>query len=183
MNPYQALNIELTATADEITRAYRKAAAGAHPDNQQTGDAQKFQEIARAYSILGDETKRSIYDQTGIAIGEDTLADQAILLLVDLVGEIVMDGRTVNLLFDLRIALKNTVGGTQRAITRIEKSMMDIEARWAGADSLRKSVLANLKSRADALRAQGAVHRRAEEMLKDVRYGEKSVGERGFHSS
>jgi DnaJ-class molecular chaperone len=59
-NYYQILGIEKTATADDIKRAFRRLASQHHPDKG--GDTIKFQEIQEAYGVLGDETKRSEYD-------------------------------------------------------------------------------------------------------------------------
>jgi DnaJ-class molecular chaperone len=57
---YAALGVSRTATADEIKRAFRRLASQHHPDKG--GDTAKFQAIQEAYSTLGDEQKRSEYD-------------------------------------------------------------------------------------------------------------------------
>ena len=57
---YAALGVPRTATADEIKRAFRRLASQHHPDKG--GDTQKFQAIQAAYATLGDEQKRSEYD-------------------------------------------------------------------------------------------------------------------------
>jgi molecular chaperone DnaJ len=64
-NYYDVLGVAETATAKEITRAYRKLARQHHPDAN-AGDAkseEKFKEISAAYDVLGDETKRKEYDE------------------------------------------------------------------------------------------------------------------------
>ena len=56
-----------TATADEIRKAFRKAARKYHPDVN-PGDKkaeEKFKEISEANDVLSDEKKRKIYDQFG----------------------------------------------------------------------------------------------------------------------
>lgn len=66
-NYYEILGVPKTASQAQIKKAYRKLAMKYHPDRNQ-GDVtakEKFQEIAHAYDILGDETKRSRYDQHG----------------------------------------------------------------------------------------------------------------------
>jgi DnaJ homolog subfamily C member 9 len=68
INPYAVLKIGPTATAADIRSAYRKLALQWHPDKQQKNKEEahtKFQEIAFAYAILSDETRRKRYDTTG----------------------------------------------------------------------------------------------------------------------
>jgi DnaJ homolog subfamily C member 9 len=68
INPYTVLAIPNTATAAEIRGAYRKLALQWHPDKHQDSKEEasvKFQEIAFAYAVLNDETRRRRYDNTG----------------------------------------------------------------------------------------------------------------------
>lgn len=62
---YDILGVSKSASADEIKRAYRKKAHQHHPDKG--GESEKFKEINEAYQVLGDERKRSAYDQFGHA--------------------------------------------------------------------------------------------------------------------
>ncbi|HEY2039448.1 MAG TPA: J domain-containing protein [Edaphobacter sp.] len=64
---YGILGIKKAATADEIRKAFRKAARKYHPDVN-PGDKkaeEKFKEISEANDVLSDEKKRKIYDQFG----------------------------------------------------------------------------------------------------------------------
>ena len=66
---YEVLEIEKSASLDDIKKAYRKKAIQFHPDkNQGNKDAEdKFKEAAEAYSVLSDDQKRKMYDQYGHA--------------------------------------------------------------------------------------------------------------------
>ncbi|MDD4816282.1 MAG: DnaJ domain-containing protein, partial [Clostridia bacterium] len=73
---YEILGIEKNASADEIKSAYRKLAKKYHPDINKAPEAQtKFKEINEAYEVLGDETKKSNYDQFGSAEGQPNFED------------------------------------------------------------------------------------------------------------
>jgi len=59
MDPYKTLGVSEDTDQKEIKKAYRKLAAQHHPDRG--GDAEKFKEVAEAYSILSDDQKRREY--------------------------------------------------------------------------------------------------------------------------
>lgn len=63
---YEVLGVSKTASADEIKKAFRKAAVKHHPDKE-GGDEAKFKEINEAYEVLKDQQKRQRYDQFGHA--------------------------------------------------------------------------------------------------------------------
>jgi len=64
---YEVLGVPRNAGVDEIKKAYRKLAMQYHPDrNQDNPEAEeKFKEASEAYSVLGNDEKRKIYDQFG----------------------------------------------------------------------------------------------------------------------
>jgi molecular chaperone DnaJ len=67
---YDVLGVAKDASQDDIARAYRKKALKYHPDSNPDDDEDaitRFKEAAEAYEILGDEEKRSRYDQFGHA--------------------------------------------------------------------------------------------------------------------
>ena len=69
-NYYEILEVDSSATTDEIKKAFRRLALIHHPDKN-NGDNSKFNEINEAYETLSDETRRREYDQGGSDIGQD----------------------------------------------------------------------------------------------------------------
>lgn len=63
---YEVLGVAKGASADELKKAYRKAAVKYHPDKE-GGDEAKFKEVNEAYDVLKDAQKRQRYDQFGHA--------------------------------------------------------------------------------------------------------------------
>src|SRR5580704_14126958 len=63
---YGVLGVKKTASADEIRKAFRKAARKYHPDvNPNNKKEEKFKEISEANDVLSDAKKRKVYDQLG----------------------------------------------------------------------------------------------------------------------
>jgi molecular chaperone DnaJ len=62
---YDVLGVKKDASADEIKKAFRRAAVEHHPDRG--GDETKFKELNEAYEVLKDGEKRKRYDQFGHA--------------------------------------------------------------------------------------------------------------------
>lgn len=66
---YEVLDVPRDANEDAVKKAYRKAALKWHPDrNPGNGEAgERFKEVAEAYQVLGDASKRQAYDRYGHA--------------------------------------------------------------------------------------------------------------------
>ncbi|MBI2639933.1 MAG: molecular chaperone DnaJ [Candidatus Sungbacteria bacterium] len=61
---YKTLGVPRNASKEDIKKAYRKMAHIYHPDKQ-GGNEERFKEVNEAYQVLGDDKKRSQYDQFG----------------------------------------------------------------------------------------------------------------------
>ena len=79
INYYDVLGVSPEAEAEEIKKAYRKLAREYHPDINKAPEAEsRFKEIAEAYDVLSDETKRRDYDTQrsgGFSHGFNPFAD------------------------------------------------------------------------------------------------------------
>lgn len=60
---YKILEVEENASDDDIKKSYRTLSKKYHPDMNPDG-ADKFKEIAEAYEVLGDKTKRAQYNNS-----------------------------------------------------------------------------------------------------------------------
>lgn len=75
---YQILELEQTASAEEIKKAYRKLARQYHPDINKASDAEaKMKQINTAYETLNDPQKRADYDRFGSQTYQNPYQQQA----------------------------------------------------------------------------------------------------------
>jgi curved DNA-binding protein CbpA len=69
---YAALGLPRGAPADDVRRAYRRAALALHPDkNTAPGAEEQFRRAASAFEVLGDEKRRRDYDLVVALCGEE----------------------------------------------------------------------------------------------------------------
>jgi curved DNA-binding protein CbpA len=59
---YEVLQISPNADPETIHRVYRLLAQRYHPDNQHTGDEQRFRTLVEAYELLTNPERRAQYD-------------------------------------------------------------------------------------------------------------------------
>ena len=65
---YDVLNVNKSASKDDIKKSYRRLAMKFHPDRNKndTGAEKKFKEVKEAYEVLSDGSKRETYDRLGM---------------------------------------------------------------------------------------------------------------------
>jgi len=59
---YEVLQVSVNAEADTIHRIYRLLAQRYHPDNAETGNADKFHQVHEAFTVLSSPESRARYD-------------------------------------------------------------------------------------------------------------------------
>ncbi len=119
-NYYEFLQISPHAEPDTIHRVYRFLAGRFHPDNPETGDADKFFLLKQAYDVLSDPAHRAKYDATyeKDAPPTDPLST-SIDFMDDIEGEL---NRRLGVLALLYIQRRSNPG-------KPEVSLMEVEVR------------------------------------------------------
>jgi curved DNA-binding protein CbpA len=59
---YEVLQLSQSADTETIERVFRLLAKRYHPDNQESGDEEKFRQVHDAYEVLTDPEKRARFD-------------------------------------------------------------------------------------------------------------------------
>jgi curved DNA-binding protein CbpA len=59
---YEDLQVSANADQETIEKVFRHLAKRFHPDNGQTGDFERFNELSESYQVLSDPVKRAAYD-------------------------------------------------------------------------------------------------------------------------
>jgi curved DNA-binding protein len=68
---YETLQISPNADPDTVQRVFRLLAQRFHPDNTETGDANRFRALHEAYSVLSVPEKRAQYDVHHTALRQE----------------------------------------------------------------------------------------------------------------
>jgi len=128
---YETLNLNQQASEAEIKKAYKRLAMKHHPDRNNGDDesTETFKEVKKAYDILSDPQKKSIYDQyghagidqsSGAGGGGGDFGDFG-----DIFGDIFGGGRSnqrsnvyrgADLRYNMQITLEQAANGTETKI-------------------------------------------------------------------
>ncbi len=110
---YEILGLTKKATSSDIKKAYRKLVKDWHPDVNKTPEAEaKFKEIAEAYEVLSDDTKRNNYDRYGHSDSRN-MTDHSPF------GGFKRRSKTVQVGADLSIIIRLTLEELHKGIERI----------------------------------------------------------------
>ncbi len=120
-NHYEFLQISPNAEQDTIHRVYRFLAVRLHPDNPDTGDADKFFQLKQAYDVLSNPRSRAAYDtawQTGTP--EPDPLSTSIDFMDDMEGEL---NRRLAVLAMLYIRRRSTPESPEVSLFEVEARM------------------------------------------------------------
>lgn len=149
MNPYEILGVKKNDPERVIKREYRRLAQIHHPDNVETGNEAKFEEIKLAYDILMDPARRKRFDEEGrvdeiknISKAIQTFMEMTINATVDAFNPIGMEMDDPNLVNIHNMILKkmkdaqrdihNNLVTTQRKIHRCNKLIRNFSLKVEG---------------------------------------------------
>jgi curved DNA-binding protein CbpA len=59
---YEVMQVSPNADPDTLERVFRHLAKRVHPDNMQTGNRERFDELVEAYRVLSDAEERATFD-------------------------------------------------------------------------------------------------------------------------
>jgi len=128
---YEVLEVERTASKEDLKKAYRRLARRYHPDvNSEDGADEHFKEINEAYEVLSNENSRAAYDRfghAGVKGGGAGFSDFAGFSGVTDIFEEFFSGfggrsrragprRGADLRYDLSITFEEAVFGTKKEI-------------------------------------------------------------------
>lgn len=65
---YEILQLARNADLDTVHRVYRMLAQRYHPDNTDSGNAERFRQVLEAYRVLSDPEQRAAYDATHLDV-------------------------------------------------------------------------------------------------------------------
>ena len=64
LDHYEVLQVSPRAQGDTIQRVFRFLAKRFHPDNPETGNAERFKQLMESFRVLSDPEQRAAYDAT-----------------------------------------------------------------------------------------------------------------------
>jgi len=119
-NHYEFLQISHNAEPDTIHRVYRFLAIRYHPDNADTGDADKFVQLKQAYDVLSNPATRIAYDTACAAQAQVAPLSTTIDFMDSIEGETNRRLAVLALLYSRR---RTSPDNPEVSLSEIEKRM------------------------------------------------------------
>lgn len=165
---YEILDVDRSATTEEIKKAYKKLAFKYHPDRNPDDpeSIDKFKEINEAYQVLGNENKRAQYDSFGHISGDGPFGAGGNFgdindLFGSLFEEVFSTGgrgnraaRGNDLRYDLEVTFREAAFGTQKEIIVPKRAVCD-ECSGSGAEPGGETVCRSCNGRGSIQYAKG----------------------------
>jgi len=180
MNPYNILDVSVTASFEEIRQRYRTLAQMHHPDKG--GDEEAFKRIKLAYEILSDPVRRKQYDITGETTTTNA-KDEALSNIIQIILHVVpgfnadqddliaiAEGETRAML-DM---VNKDINNTEMQIKKFEVVLKKLRIKTAGENILENIIVKQIQIRKKDL---VVFHKNVKvcmlmlEILKDYEYG------------
>lgn len=116
---YETLQVSPHADDETIERVFRHLAHRYHPDNRDSGDANRFTEVVNAHHVLSDPSRRAAYDVNYERIRQTRWR---IFNQENVTGDIAADGRVrVAMLSLLYVARRNNPGEPGLGVVELER--------------------------------------------------------------
>lgn len=122
-DPYEVLGVDKETSQADIKKAFKRLSKKYHPDKK-GGDTKKFQEIARAYGILGIEENKRLFD-IGEYVDEDSMS-----IIIGMITRIFVQfcvAKTKDPLEAMRKYFKETKNDAKKANYNILKQIKSFE--------------------------------------------------------
>ena len=156
---YEVLDVDESASEDEIKKAYRTKAKDTHPDKN-NGREDDFIEVAKAYAVLADKSSRRRYDETGDT-GENSEQNNVMSSVIALIQELLQSlfsqaGEEViyvdiitemkHGLIDRRNTLKDRNRAAKKRVLVFQKVLLHLNNRSKEKQILENIINDNIKS-------------------------------------
>ena len=172
---YKILGVKKNALPEEIKQAFRRKSNQLHPDRN-PGDekaAEQFKEVQHAYDVLGDPSRRKLYDETGEEIGtapDLTFSRFASFLMTALEAtfeDMVNNNRNAKTEDVIKVLVKRFESAMDKAtklltkVTKIREEMEEAGKRFKGEDNplagLSKTLIDNYRKKEEGIRKELAM--------------------------
>lgn len=161
MGLYEDLGVARGADAAAIKRAFRRKAQKAHPDKH-GGDAREFDRVARAYRVLGNESRRLNYDQTG-ADGQAPEVSEEVAVMQMLAGVL------ISMIDQVDVEHSDLIGLIRQHFTQQMQQLAIAEARLRKAIRLRERACERIR------RKGGGANLLASFLASDIANGRRNL--------